>query len=147
MNKKVVVRILIALAVYGIFVALVLNFSNDSPSNMDWKDRESFNRQYISKLKLGELKFEQALEELGSPDLTEAKQEDNINYQVLFYRTQHVKSDGITTQSECSYLLFIDDTLVEFSQASKYQGLDSVIKKNKAAQKEVKIDRTEDSAG
>jgi hypothetical protein len=134
MSKKVVVRILLALAAYGVFVALVVNFYDDSPANMKWDDREAYNRQFISKLKLGEFKFEQALEQLGSPDITEAKKSHDKNYQVLFYRTQHVKSDGITTQDECSYLLFINNVLVEYAKANHYKGLDAIITEHSTPQ-------------
>ncbi len=127
MSKKIISRILLALAAYGIFVALVVNFYDDSPANMQWEDREAYNRQFISTLKLGKFTFDEALEKLGSPDITEAKMADDTNYQVLFYRTQHVKSDGITTQDECSYLLFVDDYLVEYAKAEHYKGLDDVI--------------------
>jgi len=127
MNKKVITLIGLALFAYAIFVALVVTFYDDSPSNMKWEDREAFNRQFISKLKLGEYKFEQALTDLGSPDITEAKKVDETNFQVLFYRTQHMKSDGITTLDECSFLLFVDEVLVEFAQADKYKGLEAII--------------------
>jgi len=127
MNKKVITLIGLALFAYAIFVALVVTFYDDSPSNMKWEDREAFNRQFISKLKLGEYKFEQALTDLGSPDITEAKKVDSTNFQVLFYRTQHMKSDGITTLDECSFLLFVDEVLVEFAQADKYKGLEAII--------------------
>lgn len=127
MNKKVISRILLALAAYGVFVILVVSFYDDSPANMQWEDREAYNRQFISKLKLGEFTFDQAIEKLGSPDITEAKKAKDINYQVLFYRTQHVKSDGITTQDECTYLLFVNDSLAEYAKAEHYKGLDDVI--------------------
>ncbi len=127
MSKKVISRILLALAAYGVFVLLVVNFYDDSPANMQWEDREAYNRQFINSLKLGELTLDQALEKLGSPDITEAKLVDNTNFQALFYRTHHVKSDGITTQDECSYLLFVDDSLVEYAKAEHYKGLDEVI--------------------
>ncbi len=127
MSKKVLFRILLALAAYGIFVVLVVLFYDDSPANMKWEDREAFNRQYISKLKLGNFKFEQALQDLGSPDITEAKEVNGTHFQVLFYRTQHVKSDGITTQDECSYLLFVDEVLVEYAKAEHYKGIDTII--------------------
>jgi len=106
MNRKIISRILLALAVYGIFVLLVVNFYDDNPANMKWEDREAFNRQYIAKLQLDSFTFDKALEELGSPDITEAKKSNGSNYQVLFYRTQHMKSDGITTLEECTALLF-----------------------------------------
>lgn len=111
MNKKVISRILLALAAYGLFVLLVVNFYDDNPSNMKWEDREAFNRQYIAKLQLDSFTFDKALEELGSPDITEAKKSDGHNYQVLFYRTQHMKSDGITTLEECTALLFSNGLL------------------------------------
>jgi len=112
MSKKVVTRIFIALAIYGIFVALVMNFYDDNPSNMQWEDREDYNRHFITRVQLNKFSFEEALEELGSPDITEAKRIGDNNYQVMFYRTQHVKSDGITTQEECTPLLFKNNILV-----------------------------------
>jgi len=121
MNKKVVIRVLLALFAYGVFVALVMLFYDDSPSNMQWEDREAYNRQYISKLTLDNFSFEQALEELGSPDITEAKKIDDTKYQVMFYRTQHVKSDGITTQDECTALLFKDGQLTAIGNTAYQQ--------------------------
>lgn len=121
MNKKVISRILLAIAAYGIFVLLVVNFYDDSPTNMKWEDREAFNRQYIAKLQLDNYTFEQALETLGSPDITEAKKVDGKNYQVTFYRTQHVKSDGITTQEECTPLLFTDGQLTAIGNVAYQQ--------------------------
>lgn len=121
MNKKVVIRILIALAIYGVFVALVVNFYDDSPSDMEWGDRESFNRQYIGKLTLEKFDFEKAIKELGSPDITEAKKIDDNNFQVMFYRTQHVKSDGFTTQDECTALLFKNGSLIAIGKTAYQQ--------------------------
>lgn len=121
MNKKVVIRILIALAIYGVFVALVVNFYDDSPSDMEWGDRESFNRQYIGKLTLEKFDFEQAIKELGSPDITEAKKVEDNNFQVMFYRTQHVKSDGFTTQDECTALLFKNGSLIAIGKTAYQQ--------------------------
>jgi len=120
MNKKIISRILIALAAYGAFVILVVNFYDDSPANMQWEDREAYNRQFIAKLELDQFTFEQALEQLGSPDITEAKKLDGNKYQVIFYRTQHVKSDGFTTQEECTFLVFVNGKLKEIGLGSKY---------------------------
>ncbi|NQY87800.1 MAG: DUF3192 domain-containing protein [Colwellia sp.] len=30
---------------------------------------------------------------------------------VMFYRTQHIKSNGITTEDECTFLLFVNGML------------------------------------
>jgi len=111
MNKKVISLVALALLAYGIFVALVVNFYDDSPMNMKWEDRESYNRQYVTKVKLDQLNIDKIITDLGSPDITEAKKVDNTHYQLMYYRTQHMKSDGITTEDECTALLFKNDLL------------------------------------
>lgn len=132
MNKKVISRILLALAIYGIFVVLVVIFYDDSPDKMMWEDREAYNRQLIAKLQLEQFTFEQALEQLGSPDITEARKVTNDNFQVMFYRTQHVKSDGITTQDECTFLLFINGVLKEIGLGDNYPENWEIINNHKA---------------
>ena len=98
-------------ALYAIFVYSVVSFFPDRPEDMDWQDREQYNKVQIANLSLGTSK-EEILALLGSPDITEAKQTREGMMQVMFYRTQHMKSDGITTQNECTPLLFEDDILV-----------------------------------
>ena len=120
MNIKVITRIFLALAVYGVFVLLVISFYDDSPDKMQWEDREAYNRQFIAKLQLEQFTFEQAINELGSPYITEARKVVNDKFQVMFYRTQHVKSDGITTQDECTFLLFINGVLKEIGLGDNY---------------------------
>ena len=128
MNKKVIGRILLALAAYAVFVALVFTFYDDSPDNMKWNDREAYNRQFIAKIKLDNFTFDQALKDLGSPDITEARTVDEMYYQVMFYRTQHVKSDGITTQDECTFLLFVNGMLKEIGLGNNYPEQWGIIK-------------------
>jgi len=120
MNKKVITRIFLALAAYGIFVLLVISFYDDSPDKMQWEDREAYNRQFIAKLQLEQFTFDQAITQLGSPDITEARKIADDKFQVMFYRTQHVKSDGITTQDECTFLLFINGVLKEIGLGDNY---------------------------
>jgi len=120
MNKKIITRALLGIAIYGIFVVLVILFYDDSPENMMWEDRETYNRQFIAKLQLEQFTFEQAITELGSPDITEARKVGNDKFQVMFYRTQHVKSDGITTQDECTFLLFVNGVLEEIGLGKNY---------------------------
>lgn len=121
MNKKVISRILIALVAYAIFVGLVVNFYDDSPAKMQWEDREAYNKQFIAKLTLESFNFDTAIEQLGSPDITEAKIVDNTRYQVSFYRTQRVKSDGITTLDECTALLFSNGLLTAIGNTAYEQ--------------------------
>ena len=137
MNKKIIGRILLALSVYGIFVALVITFYDDSPDQMKWKDREAYNRQFIAKVALDNFTFEQALTQLGSPDITEARTIDEVNYQVMFYRTQHVKSDGITTQDECTFLLFVNGALKEIGLGNNYPEQWGIVKNHSIKSKNV----------
>ena len=120
MSKRIIFRIILALAAYGFFVMLIVTLYADSPDQMKWNDREEYNRQFITKIQLNQFTFEHALETLGSPDITEAKQIKDDRFQVMFYRTQHVKSDGITTQDECTFLLFINGALKEIGLGNNY---------------------------
>ncbi|MFT5312193.1 MAG: hypothetical protein ACI8Z9_000670 [Paraglaciecola sp.] len=119
MNSKVVKRIGIGVFLYGLFVAAVLLWYPDTPQDMDWKDREEYNKVQISKLELGTNRQE-ILTLLGSPDISEAKRNNNSSLQVMFYRTEHRQSDGITTEDECTPLLFEDEKLVAWGD-SAYQ--------------------------
>jgi hypothetical protein len=128
MNRKILFRIFLALLAYAVFVILVMNFYNDSPDQMHWDDREEYNRQFIAKVKLDKFTFEQALLKLGSPDITEARLINDTYVQVMFYRTQHIKSDGITTQDECTFLLFINGVLKEIGLGDNYPEQWAIIK-------------------
>lgn len=128
MNKKIINRSLLALAVYGVFVVLVILFYDDSPEKMFWEDREAYNRQFIAKVQLEQLTSEQIITELGSPDITEARKVGDDKFQVIFYRTQHVKSDGKTTQDECTFLLFVNGVLKEIGLGDNYPDNWEIIK-------------------
>jgi hypothetical protein len=113
MIKKVLQYIVLGLAVYAMIVMLVINFYKDDPQAMIWQDREAFNNRFISRLKVEqEETIDTVLETLGSPDLTFAKKNGDMVLQITYYRTQLVKSDGITTQDECTGLLFENGRLI-----------------------------------
>ena len=113
MFKKVFQYLVLGLGVYALIATIVITFYKDDPQAMIWQDREAFNKRYIAKLSIDKPEnLNAVLDYLGSPDLTYAKRvEDNV-WQIIFYRTQHVKSDGITTIDECTGLLFKNGQLV-----------------------------------
>ncbi|MCR2595581.1 DUF3192 domain-containing protein, partial [Salmonella enterica] len=77
------------------------------------QDREAYNKRYIEKLKIEDTAtLNSVLEYLGSPDLTFAKRDEDQVWQIVFYRTQHKTSDGITTIDECTGLLFKNGQLI-----------------------------------
>jgi hypothetical protein len=117
MNNKVIRRIGIGVLLYALFVAAVVLWYPDKHQDMDWKDREEYNQVQITKLELG-LKKTEILTLLGSPDITEAKRTDAGSLQVMFYRTQHMQSDGITTEDECTPLLLENDELIAWGDSA-----------------------------
>ncbi len=111
--------IFLGVGIYLLFAASVLLFYTDDPDTMHWEDREAYNRKYIASMSLEDNHNKKAvIEYMGAPDITEAKQIDGDNVQVLFYRTQHVKSDGITTKDECTPLLFKNGLLIAWGDTA-----------------------------
>ncbi|AWL12630.1 hypothetical protein HMF8227_02172 [Saliniradius amylolyticus] len=122
MNTKIFTRIVLGLLIYGLAMAAVVLYYPDSPEDMDWEDREQYNKVQIGKLTLGQTR-QAILDLMGSPDISEAKKLAGQTYQIMFYRTQHMESDGITTMNECTPLLFVDDKLVAWGEGSYQQFL------------------------
>ena len=117
MNFKVIRNIAIGISVYAIFITSVLFYYEDNPEARPWDDREEINRKYIAGLSFDDnLNKTLIIEKLGVPDISEAKQFNGNTVTVLFYRTQHVKSDGITTVDECTALLFNNNKLIAWGR-------------------------------
>ena len=123
MNSKVAKRIGLGIILYGLFAIAVIRWFPDKPENMGWEDREQFNKVQIAKLELG-VSRQEILELLGSPDISEAKRDGKDRIQVMFYRTQHKKADGITTQNECTPLLFENDELIAWGDGAYQSYID-----------------------
>lgn len=77
----------------------------------------------MGKLELGTSR-QQIIDLMGSPDISEAKRVGDKNVQIMFYRTQHMESDGLTTMNECTPLLFEDDTLIAWGDGTYQQYTD-----------------------
>jgi hypothetical protein len=113
MDKKVFKVVIGGFAIYAVFAAAVITFYEDDPDQMNWQDRQAYNKKYINELGLDEkIHKSDVINTLGSPDITEAKTIGNITYQVMFYRTKHERADGMTTKDECTPLLFKEGTLI-----------------------------------
>ncbi|TKB49454.1 DUF3192 domain-containing protein [Ferrimonas sediminicola] len=99
---------------YALFAALVIAFYDPAPvtpAEMDWEDRQLFNQNTIAGLSLGDAK-KQVMETLGAPNFNDAQIVDGVEMQLVRYRTHHVRSDGETTEDECTPLLFVSGKLV-----------------------------------
>ncbi|WP_113906220.1 DUF3192 domain-containing protein [Aliidiomarina celeris] len=116
---------LVGFIIYAIIAGAVLTFHTANPENMTWREREIFNRKYIGRLELRSHRDE-VLRLLGPPDISEAMETPQGEILVLFYRTHHVKSDGVTTRDETTPLLFIQDRLIAWGDPAyaEYTGQD-----------------------
>jgi len=122
MNFKVIKYITLGIAAYAIFATSVIYYYKNNPEALPWDDREEFNRKYIAGLSLSDnINRTGIIERLGSPDLSEAKQSADDQFQVLFYRTQHKKSDGITSLDECTAMLFKNGELIAWGESAYEQ--------------------------
>jgi len=122
MDNKVVKFAAIGFGLYAVFAASVLTFYEEDTDQMDWEDRQAFNKRFINELSIdGQIQKSYIIESLGSPDITEAKQLEDAAFQVMFYRTQHQQSDGITTKDECTPLLFKDGRLIAWGNGAYEQ--------------------------
>jgi len=124
MLKKFIRYLILGLGLYALIAASVIMFYKDDPQAMIWQDREAFNKRFIEKLSLEQpTTLSSVLDYLGSPDLTYAKRDGEQVFQIVFYRTQHKTSDGITTMDECTGLLFKNGQLFLWgpSAYNKYQ--------------------------
>lgn len=87
-------------------------------------NRQAYNSQKMNDLTLGQ-NIGSVKELLGKADFSEAKAVKEAKLQVLFYRTHHEKSDGVTTKEECTPLIFENDKLIAWGQDTYRQYLDA----------------------
>ena len=126
MKSKIPVIIGTIFAAYVVFVAVVVLVYEPTPDDMGWEDRQAYNQQKLSELTLGQ-NINDVKTLLGKADFSEAKTAEDTALQVLFYRTHHEKSDGITTKDECTPLIFKDNKLVAWGQDTYKQYLSAAI--------------------
>jgi len=117
MKHKVFVILAIGAISYLAIIGAVLMLYQADPADLQWQERETYNARQIGQLDLGMSK-DSVIRILGSPDITEAKASPKGNMQVLFYRTHHLTSDGITTKDECTPLVFRDNELIAWGNDS-----------------------------
>ncbi len=111
-------RIAAITAITIILNGCVLAIGNESWDDEDqWEKRQDKNSKYISLLELGQ-SMASVQSDLGDPDLNESFQRDGEEFRVIYYRTQHVNSDGLTTRDESTPLVFIDGVLVGWGNSA-----------------------------
>ena len=89
-------------------------FKREFSSN-DWEEVEKFNREGIANLTLGE-SYADVRQRLGQASFSEAFQMGDASYQVLYYRTHRVHSDGDTTKDETTPVIFKNNQLIGWGE-------------------------------
>lgn len=84
-------------------------------NSSDWKKEQSINNKKIADLTIGQ-SFESVRDDMGTPEFNEAFEQSGTSYQVLFYRTDHRRSDGMTTKDECTPLVFENGKLTGWGE-------------------------------
>jgi len=65
--------------------------------------------------------FDQVKNLMGVPDFNETYEKNGETIQVLYYRTQRTKKDGITTKDECTPLIFKQSILSSWGEMAYKQ--------------------------
>lgn len=120
------INILVLALVVLSLSACSINIGGSSARDMrnethsSWQEREQRNRDYIARMQQGR-SVNHILEALGTPDFDEWEVRGDEQYRVLYYRTQRVKADGMTTRDECTPIIFQDGKVVKWGHSSLRQ--------------------------
>ena len=83
----------------------------------DWQKREQNNRRHIAKLETG-MDYQEVTRKMGVADFNELVKHDGTERRILFYRTQRLSDDGVTTKDECTPLVFEEGVLVGWGESA-----------------------------
>ncbi|MFT2091621.1 DUF3192 domain-containing protein [Paraglaciecola sp. 2405UD69-4] len=116
MKKWVITTVLCSsLVLSGCVISVDGN--GDYKHSSSWQDSERKNRKHIAKLQPN-TSYEQILSSMGTADFNEFYKTNEDSYRVLYYRTQKVESDGVTTKEECTPLIFKNGILVGWGDSA-----------------------------
>ncbi|GAA6206450.1 MULTISPECIES: DUF3192 domain-containing protein [Thalassotalea] len=119
--KKSILALIIAAPLTLSLTGCVVSVGGDDGYNMssDYENREYTNRKKISRIALNSSIID-VTNRLGVADFNETYEKDGNAIRVLFYRTNRIHKDGLTTRDECTYLYFVNGELVETGQGGDF---------------------------
>lgn len=120
--KKSILALLVAAPLVLTLSGCVVKINDDGIDHgftSDSKDKTQNNRQLIATVQLG-TSFSAMQDKLGVADFSETYSVNDDTIRVIYYRTQRVHKDGLTTKDECTYLKFSNDKLVETGNGGEF---------------------------
>lgn len=116
MNRLAVVALFgLSLGLSGCVISV--DGDGDYGHHSDWQDKEQKNRKHISRLEQ-DISYDQILNRMGIADFNEFYTKGDDTYRVLYYRTQRINGDGVTTKDECTPLVFKNTVLVGWGETA-----------------------------
>jgi hypothetical protein len=116
MNKLIVATICgLSLGLSGCVISL--GGDGESGHQSDWHNKEQRNRKHISRLQR-DVNYDDILKRMGIADFNEFHVKGEDTYQVLYYRTQRIDGDGVTTKNECTPMVFKNSELVGWGETA-----------------------------
>jgi hypothetical protein len=109
--RKIVAVSLLALSIGLSGCVISVDRDSEHGYHSGWNDKEHNNRKQIAKLNPN-LSYNTVLNRFGIADFNELYKVDEDTYQVLYYRTQKIDEDGVTSKQECTPLVFKNRSLV-----------------------------------
>jgi len=120
MKKSILALIVVAPLTFSLTGCVVAVGGEDGHMvSSDFEDREYTNRKKISQISLNS-SIADVSNRLGVADFNETYEKDGNTVRVLFYRTNRIHKDGLTTRDECTYLYFVNGSLVETGQGGDF---------------------------
>ena len=120
--KKTILALLVAMPLAFTLSGCVVKINDDGIDQgfvSGSEDRTYQNRKEIAKVQLNS-HFTDIQEKLGVADFSETYTDNDATVRVLYYRTQRVHKDDLTTKDECTYLKFIDEKLIETGNGGEF---------------------------
>lgn len=120
MKKSLIALLVVAPLTLGLSGCVVAIGGHDDDSAFSDQDREYENRKQISQLLIS-TSYAAVQSRLGVPDFNETYDKNGETIQVLYYRTQRLHKDGLTTKDECTPLVFKQLKLVSWGDRALSQ--------------------------
>ena len=116
MKKSLLALIIIAPLTLGLTGCVIAVGGEDGHSmSGSFEDKEFENRKKIANIQLN-TPFSDVAREMGVADFNESYLDDGKAVKVVYYRTQRLHKDGLTTKDECTKLVFVNNSLTAIEQ-------------------------------